>query len=97
MNVAPRGEGEILAPVRTNPAASGSETMSKVPIMSDQSCAPSIPAEPQHEPAGKPVFVPYDAPAGGWGALHATARALREKRRDQRNESAAVDEPAQGL
>jgi molybdopterin-dependent oxidoreductase alpha subunit len=27
----------------------------------------------------KPVFAPYDAPAGGWGALHATARALREQ------------------
>src|SRR6516162_10049379 len=47
--------------------------------MSDQSSAPSIPAEPQHEPAGKPVFAPYDAPAGGRGALHATARALREQ------------------
>src|SRR5262249_23050881 len=46
--------------------------------MSDQSPI-SIPAEPQHEPAGKPVFAPYDAPAGGWGALHATARALREQ------------------
>ena len=27
----------------------------------------------------KPVFAPYDAPAGGWGALHATAKALREQ------------------
>jgi len=27
----------------------------------------------------KPVFTPYDAPAGGWGALEATARALREQ------------------
>jgi formate dehydrogenase major subunit len=25
------------------------------------------------------VFAPYDAPAGGWGALRATARALREQ------------------
>ena len=25
------------------------------------------------------MFAPYDAPAGGWGALHATARALREQ------------------
>ena len=32
-----------------------------------------------HESADKPVFAPYDAPAGGWGALHATARALREQ------------------
>jgi len=46
--------------------------------MSDQS-PPPVPAEPQQEPAGKPVFAPYDAPAGGWGALHATARALREQ------------------
>ena len=46
--------------------------------MSDQ-FRPSVPAEPQQEPAGKPVFAPYDAPAGGWGALHATARALREQ------------------
>jgi hypothetical protein len=31
------------------------------------------------EPEGPPVFAPYDAPAGGWGALWATARALREQ------------------
>ncbi len=35
--------------------------------------------DPNHEPADKPAFAPYDAPAGGWGALHATARALREQ------------------
>jgi len=39
----------------------------------------SIPTEPPQEPAGRPVFAPYDAPAGGWGALHATAKALREQ------------------
>jgi molybdopterin-dependent oxidoreductase alpha subunit len=27
----------------------------------------------------KPIFQPNEAPAGGWGALHATARALREE------------------
>src|SRR5438477_12171911 len=27
----------------------------------------------------KPIFHPNDAPAGGWGALHATAKALREE------------------
>ena len=27
----------------------------------------------------KPIFQPNDAPAGGWGALHATAKALREE------------------
>jgi molybdopterin-dependent oxidoreductase alpha subunit len=32
-----------------------------------------------HGSAERPVFAPYDAPAGGWGALHATARALREQ------------------
>src|SRR5271169_1672016 len=54
-------------------------------IMTDQSPPPSVPTEPQQEPAGKPVFAPYDAntglPAGkpvfasygantGLGALH---------------------------
>jgi molybdopterin-dependent oxidoreductase alpha subunit len=32
-----------------------------------------------HEPEGPPVFAPYDAPAGGWGALRATAQVLREQ------------------
>ena len=27
-----------------------------------------------------PNFAPYDSPAGGWGALEATAKALREQR-----------------
>ena len=31
------------------------------------------------EPAGGAVFEPYDSPAGGWGALQATAHALREQ------------------
>src|ERR1700746_3710354 len=35
--------------------------------------------DPNHDPADKPAFAPYDAPAGGWGALHATAKALREQ------------------
>ena len=34
---------------------------------------------PVRELDGPPVFAPYDAPAGGWGALRATARALREQ------------------
>jgi molybdopterin-dependent oxidoreductase alpha subunit len=29
--------------------------------------------------APEPVFAPYDAPAGGWGALHAVAKALRQQ------------------
>ena len=32
-----------------------------------------------HDPAAAPVFAPYNPPAGGWGALRATARALREQ------------------
>jgi formate dehydrogenase major subunit len=48
--------------------------------MSDQ---PPIPSSPPDSPDagadGPPVFAPYNAPAGGWGALHATARALREQ------------------
>ncbi|HUN42548.1 MAG TPA: FdhF/YdeP family oxidoreductase [Acetobacteraceae bacterium] len=34
--------------------------------------------QPVVEPS-EPVFEPYDSPAGGWGALHATAKALREQ------------------
>src|SRR5271154_948061 len=49
-------------------------------IMTDQSPPPSSVADlPDQELAEKPVFAPYNAPAGGWGALHATARALREQ------------------
>jgi len=47
--------------------------------MTDQSTPPGVPTEPQQEPAGEPVFAPYNPPAGGWGALRATARALREQ------------------
>ena len=48
--------------------------------MSDQPSLPASPADvPANEPAGKPVFAPYNPPAGGWGALRATARALREQ------------------
>jgi len=47
--------------------------------VSDQSRPSSDPTTAQQEPTGKPIFAPYDAPAGGWGALHATARALREQ------------------
>jgi formate dehydrogenase major subunit len=31
------------------------------------------------EPREGAVFEPYESPAGGWGALHATAKALREQ------------------
>jgi molybdopterin-dependent oxidoreductase alpha subunit len=51
-----------------------------VQIMSDQpSLSPSPADVPANELAGKPVFAPYNPPAGGWGALRATARALREQ------------------
>ena len=32
-----------------------------------------------HQPTGAPAFAPYDPPAGGWGALRATANVLREQ------------------
>ena len=48
--------------------------------MTDQSPPTSAGADiPDHEPAAPPVFAPYSPPAGGWGALRATARALREQ------------------
>jgi molybdopterin-dependent oxidoreductase alpha subunit len=49
--------------------------------MSDQpsSDAPQKPAAPVIEPEAGAVFEPYESPAGGWGALQATARALREQ------------------
>ena len=48
--------------------------------MSEQPTLPSSPADiPDQELAEKPVFAPYNPPAGGWGALRATARALREQ------------------
>jgi molybdopterin-dependent oxidoreductase alpha subunit len=45
---------------------------------------PKSTEQPQDEAAvveatGGPVFEPYESPAGGWGALHATAKALREQ------------------
>src|ERR1700747_740135 len=33
--------------------------------------------EAEHE--AEPVFTPYDAPAGGWGALRAVTKALRQQ------------------
>jgi molybdopterin-dependent oxidoreductase alpha subunit len=40
----------------------------------------SLPEEqPVVEPPEGAAFEPYESPAGGWGALHATARALREQ------------------
>ena len=48
--------------------------------MTDRTPRPSSPdTAVDRELDGKPVFAPYDPPAGGWGALCATARALREQ------------------
>jgi molybdopterin-dependent oxidoreductase alpha subunit len=47
--------------------------MPKITKVSSQAQAPVV------EPVGGPVFEPYDSPAGGWGALHATAMVLREQ------------------
>jgi molybdopterin-dependent oxidoreductase alpha subunit len=47
--------------------------------MSDQTSRSSSPAEAPDPEAAKPVFAPYNPPAGGWGALRATVKALREQ------------------
>jgi hypothetical protein len=43
--------------------------------MSDRLPACGKPTAPVPEPPDGPVFEPYGSPAGGWGALQATARA----------------------
>src|SRR5580700_5901038 len=45
--------------------------------MTDKCASSTSAEEAEHE--AQPVFAPYDAPAGGWGALHAVAKALREQ------------------
>jgi formate dehydrogenase major subunit len=47
--------------------------------VSEQTSRPSSPVEAADPEAAKPVFAPYNPPAGGWGALRATAKALREQ------------------
>ena len=48
--------------------------------MSDQFPLPSDHADSDDDaPDGAPHFAPYSPPAGGWGALRATAKALREQ------------------
>ncbi|MEA2767383.1 MAG: hypothetical protein QOD93_345 [Acetobacteraceae bacterium] len=49
--------------------------------MTDHSPSSSVskPGVQVNEPEGGAVFEPYENPAGGWGALHATAHALREQ------------------
>src|SRR5271163_1551646 len=40
----------------------------------------AVPADGPPDEAGElPLFEPYESPAGGWGALQATAKALREQ------------------
>src|SRR3984893_17409175 len=48
-------------------------------IMSEEPSLPSSPADSPDQEAAAPVFAPYNPPAGGWGALRATANALREQ------------------
>ena len=47
--------------------------------MADNVDLPSSADSPVNEPEGGPRFEPYESPAGGWGALQATAKALREQ------------------
>src|SRR6516225_11453605 len=49
-------------------------------VMNDQPDPVSTPELDNRDADGKkPTFAPYSPPAGGWGALRATARALREQ------------------
>jgi molybdopterin-dependent oxidoreductase alpha subunit len=61
---------------RTTVNANGSYT-----TMSDRALPSSVgePGVRVEEPQGPAVFEPYESPAGGWGALRATAQALREQ------------------
>jgi hypothetical protein len=48
--------------------------------MSDEPPVPSSPTDSLDPGVTAPrVLAPYNPPAGGWGALRATARALREQ------------------
>jgi molybdopterin-dependent oxidoreductase alpha subunit len=47
--------------------------------MSEQTSRSSSPVEAPDPEAAKPVFAPYNPPAGGWGALRAVVKALREQ------------------
>src|SRR5271155_2689131 len=49
--------------------------------MADQPLSSSAgkPGVQVDEPEAGPMFEPYESPAGGWGALRAVARALREQ------------------
>ena len=59
--------------------------------MNDQAAVPSSLLEVHEpEPTERPVFAPYDPPAGGWGALRATAKALREQSVELRGSKALL-------
>jgi len=47
--------------------------------MAEQDKTPSPTEAAVAEPTGGPMFEPYESPAGGWGALQATAKVLREQ------------------
>ena len=47
--------------------------------MTEVSAGPGRDESVVDEPAAGATFEPYESPAGGWGALQATARALREQ------------------
>src|SRR5437762_2266921 len=47
--------------------------------MTEQPSSASPAADIADESVEKPVFAPYNPPAGGWGAVRATARALRDQ------------------
>jgi molybdopterin-dependent oxidoreductase alpha subunit len=47
--------------------------------MTDKSPFAATAAAIPDQPAAPPVFAPYNPPAGGWGALRAVAKALREQ------------------
>jgi len=67
--------------------------------MSDQPpSSADKPGAPVNEPPSGAVFEPYESPAGGWGALEATARALREQSvAIKGRQGAAFDESAPRL
>jgi len=47
--------------------------------MSEQTSRAASPVKAPDPEAAKPVFAPYNPPAGGWGALHAVVKALRDQ------------------
>jgi hypothetical protein len=48
-------------------------------LTSEQTSRSSSPVEAPDPEAAKPVFAPYNPPAGGWAALRAVVKARREQ------------------